>query len=85
MRETTDEPWKILRGMLQVCVPQIDINTKADIVKVPNESLECFVTLPLDFQYQNEKRVTTDRSYFFKKFCFSKSSSLAEHVFSFYF
>ena len=37
--------------------------------------------VPPDFQYQNEKPVAANQSYFFKKNSMSKSSSLAEQVF----
>ena len=42
-----------------------------------------FLTAPPDFQYQNEKQVTANQDYFFKKF--SMSSSLAEQVCSFWY
>ena len=44
-----------------------------------------FLTVPPDFQYQNEKQVAANQEYFFKKFLMQKSSSLAGQVFSFWY
>ena len=40
-----------------------------------------FLTVPPDFQYQNEKQILANQDYFFKKFTMYKSFSLTEQVF----